>query len=103
MSEGNHTVSETGGTGTPLGAFFTAIGGDCAADGTVNLALGDNKMCTITNFDNAGGCASGRICCEPGDGEQGCLVFGRVVPKTMWVRHRHLALSGRRGRLDRWR
>ena len=27
-------------------------GGDCAADGTVTLALGDNKTCTITNDDD---------------------------------------------------
>jgi hypothetical protein len=73
VSEGNHTVGETGGTGTPLGAFSTVIGGDCAADGTVNLALGDKKICTITSYDHTGGCPRGSICCEPGDGVQGCL------------------------------
>jgi alpha-tubulin suppressor-like RCC1 family protein len=73
VSPGNHTVSETGGTGTPIGAFGTVIGGDCAADGTVHLALGDNKTCTITNYDNTGGCPSATFCCEPGDGVQGCL------------------------------
>jgi alpha-tubulin suppressor-like RCC1 family protein len=81
VSPGKHTVSETGGTGTSLGALGTMIGGDCAADGTVNLALGDNKTCTITNFDHAGGCPpqghpNFTICCEPGDGTQGCLSCG---------------------------
>ena len=45
----SHTVSETAGTGTNLNAYSTVIGGQCAADGTVTLAPGDNKVCTITN------------------------------------------------------
>ena len=77
MSPGTHTVSEVGGTGTPLSAFTTVIGGDCAANGTVNLALGDNKTCTITNYDHTGGCLSPLVCCEPGDDVQGCLRCGR--------------------------
>jgi type VI secretion system secreted protein VgrG len=45
---GAHTVSET------ANANYTAvIGGDCAADGTITLALGDIKTCTITNNDIA--------------------------------------------------
>jgi hypothetical protein len=77
VKPGSHMVDQTGGTGTPLGAFTTVIGGDCAADGTVNLALGDMKTCTITNFDHTGGCAKTAICCEPGDGTQGCLVCSK--------------------------
>jgi alpha-tubulin suppressor-like RCC1 family protein len=73
VSPGTHTVSETGAQGTPLSAFSTVIGGACAANGTVNLAFGDDKLCTITNYDHAGGCPQGAICCEPGDGVQGCL------------------------------
>jgi hypothetical protein len=72
VSPGNHTVSETGGTGTSLGAFHTVIGGACAANGAVTLAQGDSKICTITNYDNFGGCPSNRRCCEPGSGTQGC-------------------------------
>jgi hypothetical protein len=71
VSPGSHRVGEKGGVGTSLGAFTTVIGGDCAADGTINLAEGDSKTCTITNFDNAGGCAIDSYCCEPGDGTQG--------------------------------
>jgi hypothetical protein len=74
---GNHTIGETGGTGTSLAQFHTVIGGDCAPDGTVNLAQGDNKTCTITNFDNIGGCSGQSHCCEPGVGTQGCK---RCVP-----------------------
>jgi subtilisin family serine protease len=74
VSPGNHTVDETGGTGTSLGEFETVIEGDCARDGTVSLALNQSRTCTITNFDNFGGCPNGRICCEPGSGTDGCLV-----------------------------
>jgi hypothetical protein len=46
---GNHTVSETAGTATTLSDYDTVIGGDCAANGSVSLALAQNKTCTITN------------------------------------------------------
>ena len=72
VSVGVHTVGETGGTDTPISAFHVVIGGDCAPNGTVNVGPSENKVCTITNFDNFGGCATGRRCCEPGVGEQGC-------------------------------
>jgi hypothetical protein len=72
VSPGTHRVGEAGANGTPLSAFTTVIGGDCAADGTVNLVEGDSKTCTITNFDHAGGCAFGSRCCEPGDDMEGC-------------------------------
>jgi hypothetical protein len=77
VSPGNHTVSEAGGTGTPISAFGTVIGGDCAANGTVSLTLGDNKTCTITNYDHTGGCVSPLVCCEPGEDVQGCLRCAR--------------------------
>ena len=69
VSPGHHTVSETG-VGTSLNDFSTVIGGDCAADGTVTLAEHDNKTCTITNYDNDGGCSTS--CCTPGEGTEGC-------------------------------
>ncbi len=47
---GAHTVSETGMTGYTASAW----GGDCAADGTITLAAGENKTCSITNDDQAG-------------------------------------------------
>ncbi|PIT90410.1 MAG: hypothetical protein COU22_02295, partial [Candidatus Komeilibacteria bacterium CG10_big_fil_rev_8_21_14_0_10_41_13] len=43
-SAGLHTVSETTDPN-----YTSVIGGDCAADGTITLALGDVKTCTITN------------------------------------------------------
>jgi len=50
VSIGGHGVGETAGTGTSLGNYLTpAIGGDCAANGSITLAAGDNKTCTITN------------------------------------------------------
>lgn len=43
---GLHTVSETSDSG-----YLATFGGDCDADGTITLALGDVKTCTITNDD----------------------------------------------------
>jgi alpha-tubulin suppressor-like RCC1 family protein len=80
VGPGSHSVSETGGTGTSLGAFGTVIGGDCAADGTVSLAEGESKTCTITNFDHEGGCSSEQHCCDPGDGTQQCKQCRVVCP-----------------------
>ena len=48
FSAGAHTVSET-----PLTGYEGTISGDCAGDGTITLALGDVKSCTITNADIA--------------------------------------------------
>ena len=49
VNAGNHTVSETAGNSTSLADYVTLIGGDCAANGSVSLALAQNKTCTITN------------------------------------------------------
>lgn len=43
---GSHTISETADSG-----YTGTIGGNCAANGTITLALGDVKTCTITNDD----------------------------------------------------
>jgi Prealbumin-like fold domain len=50
---GTQTVSESAGTGTSLANYTSTIGGDCAADGSITLALGDSAVCTITNVRNA--------------------------------------------------
>jgi fimbrial isopeptide formation D2 family protein/uncharacterized repeat protein (TIGR01451 family) len=50
VNAGLHTVSETGDTD-----YAATIGGDCAADGSVSIALGQSKSCTITNNDAAPG------------------------------------------------
>ncbi|MGH3080487.1 MAG: prealbumin-like fold domain-containing protein, partial [Gaiellaceae bacterium] len=47
---GTHTVSETFGDGGAIGADWTVdFSGDCDSSGTVTLAYGDEKTCTITN------------------------------------------------------
>ena len=46
---GDHTVAETLLAGYAAGDW----GGDCAADGSVTLALDQDATCTITNNDNA--------------------------------------------------
>ena len=45
---GSHTVSEVADAG-----YASSISGDCASDGTITLAEGDIKQCTITNNDIA--------------------------------------------------
>src|SRR3989338_8017559 len=44
---GAHTVSETASS-----TYSMSISGDCAVDGSITLAAGDVKTCTITNDDN---------------------------------------------------
>jgi hypothetical protein len=45
----SHSVGQRAGAGTSLINFSTAIGGDCAPDGTITLNPGDTKTCTVTN------------------------------------------------------
>src|SRR5262249_9042232 len=47
VSVGQHTASETAGTDTDLTNYVSTIGGDCASNGTITLALGQNATCTI--------------------------------------------------------
>ena len=49
LPPGSYTASET----QQPGYAASVWGGDCSADGTVTLALGENKTCTITNNDIA--------------------------------------------------
>ena len=50
-SVGTHSVSEVAADdgSTDLANYITTFGGDCSATGSVTLAAGDNKTCTITN------------------------------------------------------
>lgn len=49
LNPGNYTASET-----TLPNYTASVWGtDCAANGTITLAYGDNKICSITNNDNA--------------------------------------------------
>ncbi|MFZ2501215.1 MAG: hypothetical protein WAW88_00890 [Nocardioides sp.] len=50
LPAGSYNVSETGGV---TGYEQTSISGDCAADGSVTVAAGQTKTCTITNDDVA--------------------------------------------------
>ena len=49
VAPGPHTVSESAGTGTDLANYERTFGGDCAADGSITVALGESATCTITN------------------------------------------------------
>lgn len=68
-SIGLHTVSETVDSG-----YASTISGNCAANGTITLALGDVKTCTITNDD--------RI---PSVGGGGSVYVPTVVPPLIDV------------------
>jgi hypothetical protein len=50
FNAGSYTVSET----QQYGYTASVWGGDCAANGSVTLSVGDNKTCTITNDDQPG-------------------------------------------------
>ena len=49
VNAGTHVVSETAGTGTVLSDYIATINSNCTANGSVTLALGEQKTCTITN------------------------------------------------------
>ncbi|MCB1719319.1 MAG: hypothetical protein KDK05_29640, partial [Candidatus Competibacteraceae bacterium] len=48
VSVGTRSIGETGASGTDLADYDRVIGGDCAADGTITVALADNASCTLT-------------------------------------------------------
>jgi hypothetical protein len=56
VSPGAHSVSEVASAGTNLGAYKVTIGGACSASGSITLAAGDNKVCTITSLNNHQAC-----------------------------------------------
>ena len=54
---GNKTIGQTAGTSTNLSDYTTTFSGDCNQSGSVayvNINLGDNKTCTITNTRKGG-------------------------------------------------
>lgn len=53
VDAGSHSVSETAGTATSLSDNVTTIGGDCASNESITLALAQNAVCTITNTAKA--------------------------------------------------
>lgn len=64
-SVGSYIVSETSDSG-----YTSAITGDCATNGTITLALGDVKICTITNDDIV----------SPSSGGGSVVIVPRVPP-----------------------
>jgi len=53
VAPGSHTVGETASFGTNLSDYTSVISGDCATNGTITLALGETKECTITNTNSS--------------------------------------------------
>ena len=49
---GTHTISQTAAIGN-LANYITTYGGDCTANGSVTLAVGEAKECTISNTRKA--------------------------------------------------
>jgi len=52
VSIGSHTFRETAAGGTIMNVYKVVYGGDagCGTDGSIALAAGENKVCTITNY-----------------------------------------------------
>jgi hypothetical protein len=50
VTGGQHTVGETGAGGTHVPNYIVVHGGDCEADGTVSIGVGEHATCTITNI-----------------------------------------------------
>lgn len=48
LTAGTYVISETANP-----SYTTVFGGDCAANGSVSLVAGDNKLCTVVNTDNS--------------------------------------------------
>ena len=52
-SVGNHIVGQIASPGTNLSNYSISIGGDCAPNGGISLALGDKRLCTIATTDKS--------------------------------------------------
>ena len=52
VSIGSHTFRESAAGGTNMNVYKVVYGGDtgCGTDGSITLAAGENKVCTITNY-----------------------------------------------------
>jgi hypothetical protein len=66
VTAASHTVGETAGTATSLANYTTVIGGDCTVNGSITLAAGDHKVCTITNTRNTGSIKVHKVVSDPG-------------------------------------
>ncbi len=75
VTVGAHTATETSLAGYTAGSW----GGDCAADGTVSLALGQEKTCTITNSDQAAHIILNKVVINDNGGTAGINDFGLTV------------------------
>jgi hypothetical protein len=82
VQPGLHTITETGAGGTDLGKYTTTIGGDCASDGSIPVAQGDEATCTITNVRKGQSVAFltvTKICIPQSDGGLFNLYIGQQV------------------------
>ena len=53
LTIGAHRIGEQGDGATRMADYTATYGGDCSAQGTITLAAGDSKTCTITNTRRA--------------------------------------------------
>ena len=69
VSPGVHHVDEAAAGNTDLGAYTSAIGGDCAQDGSITVKAGDSATCTITNVRSSAqtGTLGVSKVCKPAD------------------------------------
>ncbi|MBY0539277.1 peptidoglycan-binding protein [Patescibacteria group bacterium] len=62
LNAGTYTVSEEAAAG-----YTGTIGGDCASNGTITLAIGENKNCTIVNDDNTSSLTLNKVVIDDND------------------------------------
>ncbi len=97
LPAGKHTVAEVASAGTDLGRYDAAIGGDCAADGSITLLTGDVKNCTISNSRLA--LVIKNVHVESG-GAKGIIDWETNMPATSQVEYGTTTSYGLRTRLD---
>jgi hypothetical protein len=71
VNPGSFTVGESGASGTHLAQYDVVIGSDCAPDGTITVAAGEQAICLITNVRKGtpyAELAVDKICIPPHDG-----------------------------------
>jgi hypothetical protein len=104
MTAGPHRVGEA----SPGPQYAAVIGGDCAADGAITLAAGQDKACTITNtiaFDQADVRITSAPDSMPGgnspNGGTGTVtVTARNTGTTTWVANGYAMRLVRTGRIS---
>ena len=75
---GTHQVSVTAAPGTRISDYSIEFGGDCAADGSVEIARKERKVCELTMTASSTRAACLELCDV---GRDTCLASGFLLPR----------------------